>query len=88
MMSIQPLRQNLTYTTMAMVCFEPSVKDNERFTKREACAHLGISHMMFDDLKLKGFLPEGQRIGKYLFFFGRDIKICHRLYFKQISYKS
>jgi hypothetical protein len=70
---------------MAMVSFEPPVKDFERLTKREACEKLGISDEMFNGLRAKGFLPDGQRIGKYLYFLGRDIKMCHRLYFKQLN---
>ncbi len=66
-----------------MVSFIPDVKDFQRLTKRESCETLGVSDEMLNALINKGLLPPGRRIGKYLFFFGKDIKTCHRRYFQQ-----
>lgn len=68
-----------------MVSFEPQVKDFEKLNKSETCRLLGIYEKKLDRLISEGIMPPGitykyDRKSKY--FLGKDIKRCHRLYFK------
>ena len=68
-----------------MVDFEPNVKDGQSFNKRQTGELLGTYGKNIDRLISIGLLPCGVKKryeSKGLYWYGRDIKRCVRLYNK------
>ncbi len=68
---------------MAIVGLEPSVKDGQRFTQREAAAILGLAERTIRYYVAMGLMMPGRKIGRCTYYYGRDIKRCWRNFFNQ-----
>ena len=67
-----------------MVGLQPQINDYSRKTLSQTCELLGVHRNTINEFIRNGLMPEGLRIGKYVYFYGKDIKECWSRYFAPI----